>query len=213
MKAVTAAELLGEWLAAPADFAPTLAKSAKAANRKDSCGPAADLGVSEALRVAANDGTEPIDGSGDSQSLAALRNGRDVTQSQQRRGVSQDSQDSQGWCLYMQARNRPRPYRLTHAEADEAHAEPWPDAAIERYLTRADALRRLGFAGDDPDDLSERLYLRDLRSDDRRACVECLHLRTMPWRCGNHMAANMAPEVRADLVTALQRCAGFIAVR
>ncbi|MBK9361924.1 MAG: hypothetical protein IPM99_12680 [Rubrivivax sp.] len=102
-----------------------------------------------------------------------------------------------------------RPYRLTRAEADEAHAEPWQDAAIGLFNDRTDALRRLGFVGDDPDDLAERLHLRDVRGDDRRACVECLHLRPRPWRCGNHQAAAVARELAAELVTTFQDCPGF----
>mgnify|MGYP000915412096 CR=1 FL=1 len=213
MTAATVAELLGEWLAPPADSVPTPAKPAKAANRKDPCGSAADAGACEALRIDANVAPEVAGRPEVSQGFAALRSSRDAAQSEQRRGVSQDSQDSQGCPLNSQACSGPRPYRLTRAEADEAHAEAWRDSAIVRFEARTDALRRLGFAADDPDDLAERLHLRDVRRDDRRACVECLHLRARPWRCANHEAAAVARELAGELVTALQACPGFHTAR
>lgn len=102
-----------------------------------------------------------------------------------------------------------RPYRLSPAAADEAHAHPWDAAAVALFKARQGRLLRLGFRLDDADDLAEHLALRDVRRDDLAACVECRHVISRPWRCGNHEAAGMPRELGADLVTLLQRCPGF----
>ena len=69
-----------------------------------------------------------------------------------------------------------RPYRLSQADADAAHAEPWDDAAIGRFVVRLSLFLRRGIDATDADDLAERLHLRDLQGDDRRLCLECAHL-------------------------------------
>ena len=104
-----------------------------------------------------------------------------------------------------------RPYKLTPAEADVAHAEPWNDAAIARFVARVSLFLRRGIHATDADDLAERLHLRDLRGDDCLLCVECRHLggHAGAWRCGNHRAADMGRDVPAVLTTTMQRCAGF----
>ena len=104
-----------------------------------------------------------------------------------------------------------RPYRLSPAEGDAAHAEPWDDAAIARFVARVALLMRRGFSVADADDLSERLHLRDVLDDGRALCAECRHLagRAGAWRCGNHRAAGIGPDLPADLVTTMQRCPGF----
>ena len=95
---------------------------------------------------------------------------------------------------------RDRPYRLTQAQGDAAHAQAWDDASIARFQARLLRLLRLGIASDDADDLAERLHLRDVEADDRRSCAECLHARPA-WRCA-----------KGDvfLLAQLQRCPQFI---
>jgi len=101
-----------------------------------------------------------------------------------------------------------RPYRLTPAQGDAAHAEPWDDAAIGRFQARVLRLLRQGFGASDADDLAERLHLRDVEVDDRVLCVECRHYR--PGRCGIHRHAGLqAPELSRDMAATLQRCGGF----
>ncbi|MCC7151289.1 MAG: hypothetical protein IT501_04760 [Rubrivivax sp.] len=104
-----------------------------------------------------------------------------------------------------------RPYALSQAEGDAAHAEPWDDAAIGRFEARVVLLRRRGFPDVSADDLAERLHLRDVQMDDRRLCLECIHLagRAGAWHCGNYRAAQVMRDVPGDLVARLQRCAGF----
>lgn len=100
-----------------------------------------------------------------------------------------------------------RPYRLSPAEADAAHAEPWNDAAIARFVARVALFLRRGIDATDADDLAERLHLRDVQGDDRRSCLECRHLSGR--RCGNAAAAGVGAELPDALVTLMQRCPGF----
>ena len=101
-----------------------------------------------------------------------------------------------------------RPYRLSKADADVAHAEPWDDGAIGRFQARTARLQRLRFTVQDAEDLAERLHLRDVHADHRHLCLECRHYR--PGRCGNQSAAVLlTAEVGGDLATMFQDCAGF----
>jgi hypothetical protein len=100
-----------------------------------------------------------------------------------------------------------RPCRLTPAEADVAHAEPWTEADIGRFTQRVVLFLRRGINATDADDLAERLHLRDLQGDDRRLCLECRHLSGR--RCGNPRAAGIGRDLPEALVTQGQRCPGF----
>lgn len=96
MTAPTVADLLGDLLAPVRTVAPILAKAANPANRKDSCGSAADSTRCESLRNLANPLPALMADRLDSQTFAGVRRLPEGPQSEQRRGVSQDSQDSQG---------------------------------------------------------------------------------------------------------------------
>lgn len=202
------AELLAPFVGAAANAQPeaTPAKAANPANRKHPCGLQPDSGGCEGLRI-------PAKAAGDSQTFAGVRNPQNRPASEQRRGSSQNSQDSQGYpadCTSGKAGAAPqaRPYHLSRAEADAAHAEPWDDATIGRFTVRALLFLRRGLNATDADDLAERLHLRDVRGDERRMCVECTHLRG--GRCRNHKAAGLlTADVSRELATTLQRCAGF----
>lgn len=100
-----------------------------------------------------------------------------------------------------------RPHKLTPAEADAAHAEPWNDAAIGRFVARVSLFLRRGIHATDADDIAERLHLCDVQGDARVLCLECAHLSGR--RCGNARAAGVGRELPAELVTQLQRCPGF----
>lgn len=104
-----------------------------------------------------------------------------------------------------------RPYKLTPVEADAAHAEPWNDEAIARFVARVSLILRRGINATDADDIAERLHLRDVHDDGRVLCVECRHLvrRAGYWRCGNHRTADAGRELPAVLTTTMQRCMGF----
>jgi hypothetical protein len=110
------------------------------------------------------------------------------------------------------ARRDPGRYALTQAEADAAHAEPRDDSACGRFAARVTMFLRRGINATDADDLAERLHLRDVQGDDRRLCMECLHLAgraATGWRCGNARAAGVGRDLPAALVALPQRCRGF----
>ncbi len=68
--------------------------------------------------------------------------------------------------------------------------------------------------------LADKLVARDRQEDDRRHCLECLHLAGFgagSWRCKNWEQAGIAIHARdsalpGDLVITLQRCDGFKAI-
>lgn len=99
------------------------------------------------------------------------------------------------------------PYRLSKAEADAAHAEPWGDAAVGRFVARVGLFMRRGINATDADDLAERLHLRDVQGDDRRLCLECTHLSNR--RCGNQRVASAGRDLPETYVVQLHRCPGF----
>ena len=105
-----------------------------------------------------------------------------------------------------------RPFGLTAGELNEAHREAWTAAGIARFLARAAAVQRRGFAERDAEDVAERLHLLDVQSEGRVLCLVCTHLSGTVgtgWRCGNHRAAGMPRELAAEVVTLPQRCPGF----
>ena len=100
-----------------------------------------------------------------------------------------------------------RPHRLTMAEADRAHAEPWDDAACARFVARVTLFLRRRVEAEDADDIAERLHLRDVDGDERVMCLECSHYRT--GRCGNHLGAELhSAELGGDFAARLQHCPG-----
>ena len=116
------------------------------------------------------------------------------------------------WCSKAPAATATRPYRLSQAQADAAHAEPWDDGAIARFRARAADIQRRGVGEDDAEDLAELLHLRDVSGDRRRLCVECRHLlgsAATGWRCSNHRLAGMPVALAGDLVVSLAQCRGY----
>ena len=102
-----------------------------------------------------------------------------------------------------------RPYGLSAAEADRCHAEAWDDAACARFVARVGRFEMLGIDTTDAEDLAERLHLRDLEGDDRRLCLECLHMRR-DRRCGARTVADVPGGRLIDAMPAiLQRCDQF----
>jgi hypothetical protein len=103
-------------------------------------------------------------------------------------------------------RGAPRPYKLTPAEGDRAHVDPWDDAACARFVGRVALFMRCGFNATDADDLAERLHLRDVDGDDRRTCIECGHLQRGS-RCGSEALGR--PHIGRDDFAVLRRCPAF----
>jgi hypothetical protein len=104
----------------------------------------------------------------------------------------------------------PRPYRLTKAQGDAAHAEPRDDAACARFVARVALFMRRRINVTDADDLAERLHLRDVQGDDRGMCLECERL-DMRGRCQAAAAGEvLGVDRRLEPVpTILLRCEAF----
>ncbi len=198
---MSGAALLDELLQAFAQAVPpalspaTPAKAANRANREDWRGLQADPEVCEGLRIPANPAPEAEPSASDSQTFASLRRSPNRPESEERRGLSQISQDSQGWAGFKPS------------EAELA-AVACTDADIARFQARRDRLLRWGWAEPEAEALAERLVKRDREADPRVTCAECKHYR--PGRCGNHRRAGLwSAEIGRNLAGLLQRCAGF----
>ena len=82
---------------------------------------------------------------------------------------------------------------------------------IDTFTARLGRFTERGLHLDDAERLADTLVIRDREGDDRRLCLECIHLQGFGrWRCGNSELANVPPYgVARDLVLMLQRCDGF----
>lgn len=122
-------------------------------------------------------------------------------------------------------RNQTRPLQSAQIE-DEAlpNDDPdrwcWPHSSamtgkeINAFNGRLNILSRSGFNVQVAEAMAEKLLARDRDRDDRRMCIECLHLTKR--RCGNWQVAGVALSARdailpMDLIGLLQRCDGFAA--
>lgn len=203
MSAALLDELLADYVGhgRNAHAAPTPAKAAKAANRQRPCGLARGPEVCEALRISANGAASQVAAGQDSQNFAAVRKPLSSPQSEETRGSSQDSQDSQG-C----------PLTCTTAALLDLSAVAWTDADIARFADRRARLLRWGWTEAEAEKLAERLATRDREHDERVSCGDCQHYR--PGRCGNHRRAGLnVADVGRELAAMLQRCPGFQPVR
>ena len=88
-------------------------------------------------------------------------------------------------------------------------------AEIETFTARLSRFSDKGLTIADGEGLADKLVTRDRESDDRRVCLECVHLTAVGgWRCGNWRHAGVAIKARdaqlpTDFVNLLQRCDGF----
>jgi len=97
------------------------------------------------------------------------------------------------------------------------HSSAMNGAEIETFSARLTRFTDKGLRLDDADDLVDKLVRRDRDLDDRRLCLECIHLAGQSgaaWHCKNWQRAGVALRARdAQLATALvlqlQRCEGF----
>ena len=83
---------------------------------------------------------------------------------------------------------------------------------IDTFTARLARFTDKGANYDDAERLTDGLVIRDREGDDRRLCLECVHLQgAVRWRCGNWQAADVARQGLArDLVLMEQRCGGFV---
>lgn len=116
-----------------------------------------------------------------------------------------------------------------YCECDAVAATPDPDrwcwphssamntAEIDTFTARLARFTDKGMNLDDAEKLADKLVTRDREDDDRRSCLECVHLAghsLRAMRCGNRLKAGLAAQVNdaqlsAGLVVLLQRCDGF----
>jgi hypothetical protein len=88
-------------------------------------------------------------------------------------------------------------------------------AEIDTFTARLARFTDMGIDLHTGERLADKLVMRDREQDDRRHCLECLHLhRGDGWRCGNWQRAGVAMRARdaqlsAALVFQLQQCEGF----
>jgi hypothetical protein len=59
-----------------------------------------------------------------------------------------------------------------------ARMQPWGEVEFRRFPVRVALFKRRGLTEAKAEALAERLALRDMERDDRRVCLECLHLQT-----------------------------------
>lgn len=87
-------------------------------------------------------------------------------------------------------------------------------AELATFARRVERFTMRGLCAEASEREAYRLAARDRDGDDRRLCLECLHLRGIPqaWRCGNAWRAGIGgPALPSDLAGLLQRCPGFAA--
>ena len=94
---------------------------------------------------------------------------------------------------------------LLHLAKDDA-------ALADTFTARVALFTDRGLSLDDAQALANKMEKRDQELDDRRLCLECLHLSGGPAarRCRQWQMRNIgSPAVPVDVVAILQRCEGF----
>lgn len=92
------------------------------------------------------------------------------------------------------------------------HTEAMNTVEIDTFTGRLHLFTGHGLNYTEAETLADALVARDRDQDDRRLCLECLHLRRGAgfWGCNQWKRAGLAAAgVPADLVKLLQRCEGF----
>ena len=110
--------------------------------------------------------------------------------------------------------------------ANEATSDPdrwcWPHGSamnaeeIDAFTARLARFTDKGLPLANAEALADGLVKRDREMDDRRLCLECVHLQggTGRWRCGKAVAAGVGlraadGQIPSDLAHQQQHCAGF----
>ncbi len=97
------------------------------------------------------------------------------------------------------------------------HSAAMTGAEINTFTARVARFTDKGLSLEDAEALADKLVTRDREPDDRRLCLECVHLSGQSgraWGCRNWQRAGVALTARdaqlsAALVYQLQRCDGF----
>ncbi len=93
------------------------------------------------------------------------------------------------------------------------HTTAMNGAEIAAFTARLGRFTDMGLILADAEALADKLVQRDREGDNRRVCLECVHLHRA-WRCGNGRAAGIAingidATLAGDFRAMLQRCDGF----
>lgn len=93
------------------------------------------------------------------------------------------------------------------------HSDAMNTGEIDTFTARLSRFTDKGLTLTDAEALADRLVIRDRETDDRRLCLECLHLHR-GGRCENWQRAGVAMTARdarlpGELVQRPQRCDGF----
>lgn len=105
------------------------------------------------------------------------------------------------------------------ADADSVcwpHSKAMNTQEIDTFARRLEQFTHKGVSLPDAELLADQLVRRDREADDRRFCLECIHLRgdMGRWRCANGLVAGVTlytantPLAKA-MTQQLQRCPGF----
>ena len=97
------------------------------------------------------------------------------------------------------------------------HSQAMTGREIDTFTARLVRFTDKGLSIEDAEALADKLVTRDRESDDRRLCLECVHLAGHApgsWGCGNWQRAGVVVQARdaqlsGALVHWLQRCDGF----
>jgi hypothetical protein len=92
------------------------------------------------------------------------------------------------------------------------HSEAMTGREINTFSARTIVFNRRGMPSVNAEALAYKLVNRDRDGDDRRLCLECVHLSGQrgAWRCNQWQQAGMgAAGIPAGLVLMLQRCDSF----
>ena len=96
------------------------------------------------------------------------------------------------------------------------HSPAMNGSEIETFEVRMHQFTQKGLAYKEAQVLADKLVQRDRESDNRRMCLECVHLagHAESWDCRARQQAGVAVKARdaglsGDLVQLLQRCDGF----
>lgn len=88
-----------------------------------------------------------------------------------------------------------------------------PGQAVDVFTARLALFTDRGLSMGDAKAIAERLAKRDLEQDERRLCMECMHLSggTNSRRCSQWQKIGLirGAAIPGELVMLLQRCAGF----
>lgn len=91
------------------------------------------------------------------------------------------------------------------------HTQAMNPSEVDTFTARLARFTDKGVAYAEAERLADKLVIRDREGDDRRLCLECIHLQGVGrWKCSNWRAADVARVGLApDMALMLQRCGGF----